>query len=799
MFLRIETGFKAEFSDPEANRLQHKIAEIHPSLAEKVRWVRKLKVYWLELHAPRDKVVQAVQIAFKNPVTNWLFTGDLLPSAAGSTGTLYDLMQESPFRPGIFHGIEKRTRLQVHDEEAVVTLDALQTILGRKLPQDRVVSGEILLLEGIRLNQSDLEWIARNWFTREKFESWSLLSEDELKRNSRFQSEQVAKYLGSSHHQGASRLLQFRQNLQPAKNVQNWDHVNECFKSSMPMSEICETMVDEEWQVRAEVQFASRGLQIDTKTEVEFNLVKQQLDAVAKGCDSKLQTILSVLPDKNRLWISEVYTETQGEHPIRVRSEFEGALKRVAETTATPIVQMKCYEDPHENDPTFFWSSSVSIGEIPNAEQKTQGNLVDLLWIGFDQPPAYTNLTFVQLMKDALKHAKKGDVIDFALPTSGKTLLDVLKNSETSLLYGFDLVVDGMLDWFNTYLAKPFPISQIWGVHLEKKDWVISELRSRNIPFLHFGTSSLTGDVRVIESGVARVQLKIAEFFKKGSQSMSDDLAPEAFFVQESRLQPAKFKNRYSVEELLLKPETYHVNVPSPVVIRPKLSSWAGLMVLSDLCGVEFNAQYMEYLMRKCTALGGQIHSLQISMLNGLQDWLTTVESLKGQYGILLSQLEIKSDPEIQSHWLALQLVSKVSDVRTVRSEDFKYAQDRIYWLAGSFEEPATRWLAGIEGRYQSGLHSAVAIEGSNGTQSVIDTLIFALLKRKLGAEIKISGRLQNGFFVSVSENERFGVEEEWRTIGVEFQFVGRVTSSPFLVIRSEDDQVQTISIEDLG
>ena len=88
MFCRVETGFKAEFSDPEAARIHKKISEIHPTLAEKIRWIRKLSVVWLEFDTPRDKLVQAIQANFKNRVTDWVFTGDLLPSAAGSTGTM---------------------------------------------------------------------------------------------------------------------------------------------------------------------------------------------------------------------------------------------------------------------------------------------------------------------------------------------------------------------------------------------------------------------------------------------------------------------------------------------------------------------------------------------------------------------------------------------------------------------------------------------------------------------------------------------------------------------------------------
>ena len=82
MFVRVETGFKAEFSDPEASRIHRKIAEIHPTLSDRIRWVRKLKVAWLEFDGSREKVIQAVQAAFKNQVTDWVFTGDLLPIEA---------------------------------------------------------------------------------------------------------------------------------------------------------------------------------------------------------------------------------------------------------------------------------------------------------------------------------------------------------------------------------------------------------------------------------------------------------------------------------------------------------------------------------------------------------------------------------------------------------------------------------------------------------------------------------------------------------------------------------------------
>ena len=80
----------------------------------------------------------------------------------------------------------------------------------------------------------------------------------------------------------------------------------------------------------------------------------------------------------------------------------------------------------------------------------------------------------------------------------------------------------------------------------------------------------------------------------------------------------------------------------------------------------------------------------------------------------------------------------------------------------------------------------------------VINTLTFALVKRKLGAELRLQHYFPGGFFVSVGENERYAVEEEWAIMGIESEWVGKVTSTPHLVIRDEEDRVYTIPIEDL-
>lgn len=801
MFVRIETGQKAEFSDPEANQLISLLKEVRTDqnsgpISERLRWLRKLKVYWVHLNAPRDRVVHAIQVLFKKQVTDWVFTGDLLPSAAGSTGTLFDIMQEAPHRPGVFHGVEKRTRLQSHDEEASVLLDALQTILGRRSTQDRVVSGELMIVEGAKLTRHDLEWLAKYWFAHEQQESWSLLNEDELKKNSRFQSEQVAKYISSPVERPPSRLLQFRKTQETQQKTISWDAIGELIRNPHECGLSATIDEGEEFNLSTEIRFSARDLRHRTQAEVEEQLVRQQLWHEALQCEPRLQTVLSVLPDKNRLWRGELH----GSHPLRIRSEFNRALKRVAETTDTPVVSMKCFESIDETEPSYFWTTTVAVGKGTKNQNRNANlgrGLAGLFWI------SHSDLISAKLVQFALDQCLKGEAIEFSVPASGRSIMEVLKRSKTELNYGFDIVVDGIEEWFQKYVDAPLPLGQVWGVKEDKREWVIEELKTRGISYLHFGITSMTGDIRFLEKGEVRAKATIRDFFNLKTVENKKGLLDEPVFVDESRNQPVHFQNRFSIEELVLKPEPNHVSIASPVVLRPSLSSWAGVMVLGDLCGTDFDGNRLEYLFRKCTAIGGVIHSIQSSMLNGLKSWMKILEKAQNQFGVRLDQSESILNTDIKSHWLALQLISRVNDVRSIRSEDFKHAHDRIYWLPGGFDQPGarlvTRWLACIEGRYQNSLHSAVAIESTDGRKGVINTLTYALVKRKLGAELKLQHHFPGGFFVSMSENERFAVEEEWRTMGIEFEFVGRTTTSPFLVVRDENDRAETISIEDLA
>lgn len=800
MFVRVESGFKAGFSDPEATRIHKKIMELHSGIGEKVRWIRRLNVAWMEFDAPRDKVVRSIQLCFKNPVTDWIFTGDLLPSAAGASGTLFDIMQDSPFRPGIFHGIEKRKRLNAHDEEALVIKDAMQTILGRNSASDRVVTGELILVEGAKLGQSDLEWIARNWFAQERLESWSLLSEEELKRNARFQSEQVAKYLINPQQASRSRLLQFRATTRGHEERFSWSGIEEQLLSGASDPARPSVLIQgEEWSFRPDIRFSSDQLNVDPLTETEYQLCRQQLDHYSRQGSMRLQTVLAVLPEPSRLWRSDLEMES----PLRIRTDFETALERSAQSTDTPIALMKVLEDIHEVAPSYFWTASIStldpaLGSRGSVETES---ILDLVYVGHSDQVEIRNLVFFGNLKAAYRHAVLGESVAFSMDTASRSLLECLKAVPPHAQYGFDLVVDGISDWLKKHLSSPLSLGYLWGVIPEKRDWLFGELRSRGISFTHFGTSTLTGDVRILEAGECKTRVNIRDFFSKGQAKadIAGALLEEPFYHPHELKVPKGFRSRFSTEELILKPEMRPTGV-SPVVIRPELSSWSGLVVLADLVGQEFNEARLDYLLRKSTASGGQIQAIQVSYVNGLKSWSEILIRLQKHFGITVLETEAIRNPRIEAHWMALQVISRISDVRTARTEEFKFVNDRIYWLPGDFEQAGTRWLAGFEGRYQTGLHSAIAIEASeSGEEPVIGALVSALVKRRMGAEVRLQHHFPGGFFVTVSENERFAVEEEWRVVGVEYEFVGRTTASPYLVIRDEVDQVKTIAIEDLA
>jgi hypothetical protein len=816
MFLRVETSLKSDFVDPIAQQWLTKIGKVHGSLAEKIRWARRLPVYWIELDAPRDRVVQAVQAAFRDPVLNWLFTGDLLPSAAGPSGTLQDLMQAAPSRPGVFHGIEKRKRLNVYDEQSQVALDLLQSIMGYRSPKDKLITGELLILEGPKIIQSDLEWIARYLYTDEQFESWSFISEDELKRNSRFQAEQVQKYLVPNQPEVAAKWLQFRKSSSnPVVSKINWSDLEKQFLTESKKFQSLQkagsddrgqtntSLIQEEWVLHPKIQLGSLALNRNTFAEAENSLLKSQLEVNAELATPRLQTTLSVLPKKNRLWMGTSMVGTDAEfHPERIISEYHSALKNISESTSTPLVQMKSFEDDLENNPSFFWVSTVATSSVPDAtlvenKNSTIQKQFELIWVGQEEPLIFNSALFVEKLKDARFQAEQARALEWVMSGSGKTLPEALKSFPHFAQSGLDLVLDGATAWFSQVLLQPMSLGQWWWVPSVHLEWVKSLLSFRALPFRHLGTVSNSGYLRIIEQGTVRFEVHVNEFFYNRPDSVSNHgswvsekkLMSEPCFLQDPLKTSAQGFRRYSAEELLIK--------SNPFVLKPKSSSWLGVMVLVDLFDVGMKTEDLEWMLRRCTAVGGCVTSIQVSMVNGLKYWSKSIRSLCDDFGIRLNQYELREEPSLRGHWCAIQLIANVTDIRNVRSEDAKAQHDRIYWLDGAFDQPAFRWLAGMEGRYQTGLSSSMAVD----PRGIKESLVNMLVQRRFGADVTLlETDLQfyaTGYLVTLSESERFAVEEEWRTLELKHEFLGKTATTPYLILKNGNAPVVTISIED--
>ena len=195
MYARIEVAMRPEFPDPAAAGLLRRIELAQPELRRKIRWARLVEVYWLDLPLTREEVIPAINEIFWDQVLQWLVTGNLIPSAAGKHGTVLDVMEAAPTRPGKFWAIERRFRPGVTDNVARTTLEAFEIVLGRKLPNGKAASGALLLLEGTGLNEDLLADISRDVFCNELIETWTILTEQELCKSDRFHQERIKRDL----------------------------------------------------------------------------------------------------------------------------------------------------------------------------------------------------------------------------------------------------------------------------------------------------------------------------------------------------------------------------------------------------------------------------------------------------------------------------------------------------------------------------------------------------------------------------------------------------------------------------
>lgn len=272
MYARIEVCMKPEFTDPSAQSLMRRLELAHPDIRRKVRWARWIDLYWLELSTTREELIPAVGEIFFDPVLQWLFTGNLIPSAAAKYGDVLDLMHAAPHRPGVFWGIERRFRPGVTDNSARTSLEAFEIVLGRKQSDARAASGSLILFEGPELTEEMLSVIARDTFCNELIETWTVLPEIELTRSDRFRQERIKRDLPQVNLKGVNQVTHF--DLSKLKDVE----LDALSRRKTWALNLAEMKAIRDYYARPEVAKwrGDRGLgTVQSPTDVEIEIIAQ--------------------------------------------------------------------------------------------------------------------------------------------------------------------------------------------------------------------------------------------------------------------------------------------------------------------------------------------------------------------------------------------------------------------------------------------------------------------------------------------------------------------------------------------
>ncbi len=269
MFCRIELATRPEFADPASDLLLRRLQLAHPEIAKCVRWMRVLPIAWVELPSSREEMIPAVVEIFWDRVLGWVFTGNLIPSAAGKHGGILDVMTGAPHRPGKFWALERRFRPGVTDTVARTTLEAFEIVLGRKLSDARAASGTLLLLEGPQLTEEMLARIARDILCNELIETWTLVSEQELQRNDRFHAERVKRDLPKVLTRGSAEIQHV--SLEGVSDAQ----LERLSREKVWALSVPELRAIREHFSNAKVQDARKAKGLSTPTDVEIEVLAQ--------------------------------------------------------------------------------------------------------------------------------------------------------------------------------------------------------------------------------------------------------------------------------------------------------------------------------------------------------------------------------------------------------------------------------------------------------------------------------------------------------------------------------------------
>ncbi|MCM2277526.1 MAG: AIR synthase-related protein [Oligoflexia bacterium] len=273
MFARIEVAMRPEFSDPSAAGFLRKVELAHPEIRRKIRWARLLEVYWLELPASREELIPAITEVFWDRVLQWLFTGNLIPKAAGKHGGIADLLEGAPNRPGKFWAIERRFRPGVTDNVGRTAIEALEIVCGKALPEGRAASGSLVVLEGVELDEELLARVARDVLCNELIETWTVLPESELKNNDRFHPERIRRDIPRVKRESAGTSGARVEEL-PLEGLGDAELESLSQRRLLALS-LAEMRAVRDYFRRPDVQAQRRELGLGAPTDVELEVIAQ--------------------------------------------------------------------------------------------------------------------------------------------------------------------------------------------------------------------------------------------------------------------------------------------------------------------------------------------------------------------------------------------------------------------------------------------------------------------------------------------------------------------------------------------
>jgi hypothetical protein len=775
MYLRIELAYRPHFSDPFAQRWLQQVKKVQPELFQKVRWARWLDVLWVDLAATRDEIVTSIQESFGDPILKWVFTGDLVPSAAGASGTLLDLMQFAPYRPGVFHALEKRVRLHQVDRPGDLALETLQTALGRAHVLDRVTSGALLLIEGPQLTPADLRILANTDFCDNETESWTSLQEAELVKNSRFQGEQVSRYLIESGRLGADRWLQgvlSRMSHQdaPKKKKRGFEPV-----SIVPGGVISPAVLRLNQQLPKSWMLSSGASPEGILDFDENTIAVVKLDTSGSPTRDTLgRTYMDTLNLSGALEWAGAWV-----HGASGRLEV---LKDFARRSGAAVVW-----EPSDAEPTVSWLGFAAKETDGRPWDFTPvGAEGDLIWIGDRKLPARVARDFALFhrIEWALSPLKRKDLVLAVFPCQQEPLSScVVRAGE--ILDGFEIDLDLELEEARTFWVEQKLDGALVLVQPDGVEALEEILKRDRIPYMKIGRTAdgkqLKLSVRgnpVLEHSMAT---QVEEISRETLEASPQDDAPSHFLPK-----------IFGSHQLLLTEGSRDPARLSPLLFRPHSLSTTGILLAS--AQVRSGAD-LRGLIARSVGAGGQFGSedawIGVSIVESLgsEELWPEVESVLVDLGIpIVSYRRSIGHASPGSWWV--QVLSKVLDVRALRVEAVPSPLLNLY-LLGVGSGPTSSgfrrllsWMGGVDGRLQSSLQSVRAMGGD----AYLEGVTASLKGNGLGGEF-VPPPQHHGwdFVVTATDADRFLLEEEWRTFGIGFHLLGRSNASTFVRMSGQE------------